>query len=299
MRVARASFVIVAAALLTAEVAALRAAQTGQTPLSFAADMPAFDVVSIRENKSGELRQTIRRQPGGRIITDNFPLRRLILEAFGLQTQQLIGPDWTNSTRYDVIAQTSGELRVTEPGTVGPLNLMMQRMLADRFQLAVHRERRELPIYALMVARGDGRIGPRIRTAAIDCQAVMNEMMKRAQAGGAPLAAPQRPDGGPACGMTSGVNQLRAGGTSMIVLARFLAFPAGRLVEDRTGLTGGFDFDLEYTVDPAPAGAGAGAPPQSPSIFTALEEQLGLKLQADRAPVEVLVIDRVERPTEN
>ena len=91
----------------------------------------------------------------------------------------------------------------------------------------------------------------------------------------------------------------------MAALARFLAFPVGRLVEDRTGLTGGFDFDLESMVDPPPGGATAGAPPlpppnaNAPSIFTALEEQLGLKLQADRASVEVLVIDRVERPTEN
>jgi uncharacterized protein (TIGR03435 family) len=233
-----------------------------------------------------------------------MPLRMLIISAFGLQPQQLAGgPDWIDSARYDITAQASGEFAVTEPGTVGPLNLMMQRMLTDRFQLAVRTEKRELPIYTLTLARSDRRLGPRIRTAAIDCQAAMNNLMKQAQGGGAPPAPPQRPDGGPGCGMRMGPgSQLTAGGTSMAALARLLAVPVGRLVLDRTGLDGGFDFDLEFTADPAaPAGA-AGAPPanaNAPSIFTALEEQLGLKLQAERAPVEVLVIDRVERPTEN
>jgi uncharacterized protein (TIGR03435 family) len=96
-------------------------------------------------------------------------------------------------------------------------------------------------------------------------------------------------------------SQLTAGGTSMAALARLLAVPVGRLVLDRTGLYGGFDFDLEFTADPAAPAGGAGAPASAdaPSIFTALEEQLGLRLEAARAPVEVLVIDRIERPTDN
>ena len=296
----RAAVILAVAGVLAAAVGPLRA-QT--TQIALVQNAPAFDVVSIRENKSGEQAQNSRRQPGGRIIMNNLSLRSLILGAFGLQPQQLAGgPDWIDSARFDITAQASGELAVTEPGTVGPMNLMMQRMLADRFQLAVHTERRELPIYALTMARSDRRLGPRIRTAAIDCQAVMNAMMKQAQAGGAPPAPAQRPDGGPGCGMRLGPgSQLTAGGTSMAALARLLANPVGRLVLDRTGLTGGFDFDVEFAVDPA-ALAGAGAPAadaNAPSIFTALEEQLGLKLQAERAPVEVLVIDRVERPTEN
>ena len=95
--------------------------------------------------------------------------------------------------------------------------------------------------------------------------------------------------------------RVTAGGTSMAALARNLAGPVGRLVVDRTGLAGGFDFDLEFTAD-LPAAAAAGLPPpdaNAPSIFTALQEQLGLKLEATRAPVEVLAIDGVERPTEN
>jgi uncharacterized protein (TIGR03435 family) len=301
----RASVIVAAAALLIAAVGPLRAQATQEAPVQ-KADVPGFEVVSIRENKSGDPGQTIRRQPGGRVITSNFPLRMLIIGAFGLQPQQLVGgPAWIDSARYDITAKASGEFAVTEPGTVGPPELMMQRMLADRFALAVHTERREQRTYALTLARGDGRLGPRIKTAAIDCQAVMNEMLKRAPlSGGAPPVAPQRPDGGPGCGMRFGSGgRLTAGGTSMAALAGLLAVPVGRIVEDRTGLAGGFDFDLEF--DPAElAGFGPGALPppadaSAPSLFTALEEQLGLKLQADRAPVEVLVIDRVERPTEN
>jgi uncharacterized protein (TIGR03435 family) len=297
----RASVIVAAAAMLIAALGPLRV-QAEQIVVA-KADAAAFDVVSIRENKSGDSAQSRRRQPGGRIIVSNFPLRALIIDAFGLQTQQLSdGPDWIDSARWDITAQASGEFAVTEPGTVGPVQLMMQRMLIDRFRLAVHTEKRELPIYLLTVARRDGRLGPGLKPAAIDCESLMNEMMKRVQGGGAPSAPPERPGGGPGCGMRSGPGpRISAGGTSMGALARMLAGPMGRIVEDRTKLTGGYDFDLEF--DPsALAGFAPGGPPaaeNAASIFTALEEQLGLKLQSERAPVEVLVIDRVERPSEN
>jgi uncharacterized protein (TIGR03435 family) len=296
----RAAIAVAGAVMLATAVAPLRAAPIGQSAQRQAPDAPAFEVVSIRENRSGEAGQSMRRQPGGRITTSNIPLRMLILSAYGLQPQQLVGgPDWIDSARYDIIAQASGELPVSEPGTVGPLQLMMQRMLADRFQLAVHTERRELPIYALTLARSDRRLGPKIRTATTDCETLMAQMLKGAQGGGPPPSEPQRPDGGPACGMRFDGRRLTAGGASMAALARMLVVPAGRLVEDRTGLAGGFDFDLEFTMDGA-APPGAPAPDaNAPSIFTALEEQLGVKLEPTRAPVEVLVIDRVERPIGN
>jgi uncharacterized protein (TIGR03435 family) len=260
--------------------------------------------VSIKENRSGENRQSMRRQPG-RIIVTNLPLRLLIINAFGLQPQQLVGgPDWIDSARYDITALFSGEISATEPGSVGPLNLMLQRVLAERFQLAAHTETRDIPIYALTVARTDGRLGPRIATAATDCEAVMNALLKGArEGGGPPPAAPELPDGRPACGMRSGPGgRITAGGTSMAAIARLLTVPAGRIVVDRTGLTGGFDFDLEFTPDPAAPGGQPGAATGDaniPTLFTALEEQLGLKLLPQRGPVEMLVIDRVERPSEN
>jgi uncharacterized protein (TIGR03435 family) len=192
---------------------------------------------------------------------------------------------------------------LTEPGSVGPLQLMMQRAFAERFKLAVHTETREIPVYELTLARRDRTLGSKLTPAATDCEAVMSAMLKSAREGGPPpTAGPQLPDGRPACGMRFGPgNRLVAGGTSMAALSRNMSNPAGRIIVDKTGLIGGFDFELEFTPDPSAAG---GQPPAVsdttlPSLFTALEEQLGLKLVPERRPVEVLVIDRVERPTEN
>jgi bla regulator protein blaR1 len=296
--------VVVAAGLLVAGVAPLRAAaQSANAGRSQPGPVPAFDVVSIKENKSGETVQGSRRQPG-RIVITNFPLRAVILNYFGLQPQQLTGgPDWIDSARYDIVAQFSGEIPLTEPGTIGPLQLMMQRVLAERFKLAVHTETREIPIYALTLARSNRALGPKMRPAVTDCDAVMNAMLKSArEGGGPPPGPPQLPDGRPACGMRFGPGpRLVAGGTSMAALARSMSNQAGRIIVDRTALTGGFDIELEFTPDPAAAG---GQPPAAgdanlPSLFTAMEEQLGLKLVPQRGPVEMLVIDRVERPTEN
>ncbi len=300
----RALAVVVSAGLLVAGVAPLRAdAQNAGAARSQPA-VPTFDVVSIKENKSGDMVQGSRRQPG-RIVITNVPLRLSIINFFGLQPQQLTGgPDWIDSTRYDIIAQFSGEMPLTEPGTVGPLQLMMQRMFAERFKLAVHTETREIPIYVLTLTRSDRALGPKLKPAATDCEAVMNAMLKSVREGSAPPGAgPQLPDGRPACGMRFGPgNRLTAGGTSMAALARSMSNQAGRIIVDQTGLTGGFDFELEFTPDPAAAGGQppvAGGDANAPSLFTALEEQLGLKLLPQRGPVEMLVIDRVERPTEN
>jgi uncharacterized protein (TIGR03435 family) len=286
-------------------VAPLRAALQSAPPVpGQTATAPAFDVVSIRENTSGEAASRSQRQPGRYVIT-NFAVRPLILNMFGLQPEQLVGgPDWIDSARYDITATMSGDLPLTPPGTVGPLQLMMQRVLAERFALVVHAETRELPVFALTRARSDGKLGPGIRTAATDCEAVMGVMLKGARLDGSTPEPPQLPDGSPACGTRFGPGgRLTSGGTPMTRLAQILSQPAGRIVVDRTGLTGLFDLLVEFAPDDAraPGGAPTAAPADSnvPSLFTAIEEQLGLKLQPDRAPVEVLVIDSVKRPTEN
>ena len=142
---------------------------------------------------------------------------------------------------------------------------MLRSLLEDRFHLSAHRETRDLPIYALVLARADGRLGPRLR------QATSDDCAKRS------------------CGMLPSVNELTAGALPMNEFARFLALNTGRLVVDRTGLTGVWDFDLKYSLPNAPT-----PDPDRPSIFTALQEQLGLRLDATTGPVEVLVIDRVE-----
>jgi uncharacterized protein (TIGR03435 family) len=286
---------LVAALVITVVVAAPAAAQTDQRP--------AFAVATIKKNTSGDAAQTMRLQPGGRIVVANQPLRRLIAFSYGLQPQQLAGgPSWLDTDRFDIVAQADGNLSPTPPGAPpGPAQQMMQRLLSDRFGLAVHTEAREMPVYALTIARSDGRLGPRIRPADRDCLALMT-----AAPGGVPVAAPQLSDGRPACGARRDASgRVMAGGTDMKMFAsQMLTGQVDRLVVDRTGLTGAYDFDLEYALDVQGRGA-ASAPDAAtavsdrPSLFTALEEQLGLKLQPTRAPVDVTVIDRVTPPTDN
>ena len=285
---------LLAAILLTA-VATPAVAQTDSRP--------AFAVATIKKNTSGDAAQSMRLQPGGRIVITNQPLRRLMVFAYGLQPQQLTGgPGWLDTDRFDIVAQAEGNLSPTPPGgPPGPAQLMLQRLLTERFGLAVHTEARELPVYALTLARSDGRLGPRIKPATVDCLALMTQAP-----GGVPVAAPQLPDGRPACGARrDATGRVMAGGTDMKMFAtQMLTGQVDRLVIDRTGLAGAYDFDLEYALDiagraAAPPGDSATAVPDRPSLFTALEEQLGLKLQPQRAPIDVLVIDRVTPPTEN
>ena len=284
------------AALLTTAVTAAPALAQQDT-------RPAFAVATVKKNTSGDAAAGMRLQPGGRIVVTNQPLRRLIVFAYGLQPQQLAGgPAWLDTDRFDIVAQAEGNLSPTPPGgPPGPAQLMMQRLLAERFGLVAHTEPREMPVYALTLARSDRRLGPKIKAADRDCLALMT-----AAPGGVPVAAPQLPDGRPACGARrDGFGRVMAGGTDMKMLAsQMLTSQLDRLVIDRTGLTGAYDFDLEYALDTAGRGGAPTPDPATavtdrPSLFTALEEQLGLKLQPQRAPIDVLVIDRVTPPTEN
>ena len=139
-----------------------------------------------------------------------------------------------------------------------------------------------MPIYALVVARSDGRLGPRLRRPTSD---YCNKMF---EAAGKPGFTPP-PDGGPVCGITGNGNGLEAGSFPINAFAGFLSGQVRRIVVDRTGLTGNWDFDLKWSPPESP-----NADPDRPSIFTALQEQLGLRLEATTGPVEVLVIDRLE-----
>ena len=284
---------LLAALLSTAVAAAPAAAQTDTRP--------DFAVATIKRNTTGADAQSMRLQPGGRIVVTNQPLRRLVGFAYALQPQQLAGgPAWLDTDRFDIVAQAEGDISPTPPGgPPGPAQLMMQRLLEERFGLAVHTEPREMAVYALTLARGDGRLGPRIKPATVDCLALMTKAP-----GGVPVVAPQLPDGRPACGVRrDATGRVTAGGTTMLMFAtQVLTGQADRLVIDRTGLTGAYDFDYEFTPDLPGRGDGAAsatAVAERPGLFTALEEQLGLKLQATRAPITVTVIDRVTPPTEN
>ncbi|HKT80640.1 MAG TPA: TIGR03435 family protein [Vicinamibacterales bacterium] len=261
-----------------------------------AATDPKFEVASVRPNKSGANVMRIGMQPGGRFTAENVPLRQLVRFAYQLQDFQIVGgPDWVKDIRYDVVAKAENDVPPAQPGTVGPLQLMVRALLADRFKLKVHDEEREMPIYALVVARADKKLGDKLTPAAVDCQAMM------AQRNGPPPA--PAPNGRPTCGMRIGPGQMMGGGFPISQLASALSPMVQRYVVDRTGLTGNYDLEMTFTQEqsfPAPGGAAVPAvDPSGPSIYTALQEQLGLKLESQRGQVKVLVIDAAEQPTED
>jgi uncharacterized protein (TIGR03435 family) len=176
---------------------------------------------------------------------------------------------------------------------------MLQTLLAERFQLTVRRERRDMPTYELVLARSDGRLGPWLQQSATDCEAHFAAIKR----GEATLRPPGQEDIATPCMMTSSNGpawrSIRGGTRSLSQLADALSSPAtmiDRVVVDRTGLSSTYDFRLQFStsVEPATINGNEFLP-----VFTALQEQLGLKLQPARGPIEVLAIERVERPSEN
>ncbi|HEY7186393.1 MAG TPA: TIGR03435 family protein [Vicinamibacterales bacterium] len=165
---------IVAAALFIAAVAPLRAVRQVQAPSDRAQQPPlAFETASVKPNKSGEEERYIRIDPsGGSLMVVNMQLRQLITFAYQIQSFQLEGgPDWIASDRFDILAKPEREVPSTGAffGGQNPLRMMLRTLLADRFKLVMHKETKELPIFELVRARQDGKLGPQLRPAAIDC----------------------------------------------------------------------------------------------------------------------------------
>jgi len=242
------------------------------------AQAPAFEVVSLRLNTSGDANAGFNIRPGGTLVANNVSVRMLISAAYRLQPSQLAGgPDWLATDRYDLVARAPAELtrETAEP--------LLRALLAERFRLASHRERRSLPVYALVRARADG-LGPRLVASSIDCSPAAAAARQKGE--GAPV-----PAGRPTCSVSNSATSIAGGGMSLTALAEALAPRLGRLVIDRSGLTGLFDFDIAF--------AGQRPGPDDVSLETALQEQLGLRVEPDRAEVEVIVVDTIERPTEN
>jgi uncharacterized protein (TIGR03435 family) len=303
---------VVAAAVLVATVAPLRAVPQGQSsPVSPQAPPLAFETTSVKPNKSAQDERYIRRDPlGTGFSAMNMPLRALITLAYQLQNFQLEGgPDWIASERFDILAKTGREvpLSVTYEGqATDPLRLMLRTLLADRFKLAVHKETKDLPIFEIVLARPDGKLGPQLRPASADC-AARTAAAQAALRKGAPAPASTGDPGPGSCGFTMNAGRIMGGGFPLTEFANLLSQPMQRVVVDRTGLSGNWDFELTFAPDqsqlpPGPPPPGATLPnvdPNAPALVTAIEEQLGLRLRSARGPVEVLVIDRVERPTEN
>jgi uncharacterized protein (TIGR03435 family) len=170
---------------------------------------------------------------------------------------------------------------------MGPVQVMTQNLLAERFKLKAHRQVKDAPAYALVFARDDRKLGTQIAASSVDCVAVLKAMMAAGRGG------PPAGSGGPQCRLsTAGPGNVRGADVSIGQLAQLLSVQLQRQVVDRTGLAGVFSFELSFAADQV-------NDPDRPSIFTALQEQLGLKLESQRAPLEILVVDSVVRPTEN
>jgi uncharacterized protein (TIGR03435 family) len=285
--------VLCAAVVLTA-IVSVRGQQPASPPRG-----PAFEVASVKPNRSGELGVRLQIPGNDRFTATNVPVRELIRFAYDVQDVRLLGgPDWIHSERFDITAKAEQPLPAWGPGGPPmPLLLMLRTLLADRFAVVVHQETRELPVYALVVAREDRKFGPEISPSKLDCES-------QARAGRSGPPPPGANPAQPTCGMRIAPGQMVMGGTPMSQFANVLSNFVQRIVLDRTQLAGTFDFRVSWTPERIPLGPPPpGAPPlppvdpDGPSLFAALQEQLGLKLESTRAPLDVLVIDRVERPT--
>ena len=241
---------------------------------------PSFEVVSVKVNLNDDVPEAISLAPDGSVRYTGFRLRALIAMAYrseGLQRfDQIIGgPSWIGVDRFDIVAKASDQPEPQGAPTRVPERL--RTLLRDRFRLRVHTDTRNMPAFALVVARRDRRLGTQLRASTIDCPPA-----------GTP-ATDAEPDHW--CGIRAAGSVITGRGASAALLAGYLSGVVDRHVTDRTGLTGRYDFRLEYS--PAflePGGTG-------PSLFTALTEQLGLTLQAETVRLPVLVIDSVEKPT--
>jgi len=256
-----------------------------------------FEVASVKANRSGDTNGNLQLQPGGRVNASNMPVRPIITFAYQLAQYQLIGgPGWLNTDRYDLVAKMDQDVSPATiiPGasTPSPMQVALRNLLEERFKLKVHRETRDMDIYALVMARPGGAPGPGLKPTTQDCAAAA----AAARRGGPP---PTGKPGEPFCGIQGGPGRLRFGGLPATSLAAAFSGAAGRMVVDRTGLTGSWDFELTYAME---GRGGADAPPvdpNAPSFFTAIQEQLGLKLEPTKGPVDVLVIDSIDKPVED
>jgi uncharacterized protein (TIGR03435 family) len=249
-----------------------------RAPAQTAAAAPTFDVASIHVNNTEtDGHHHIFNNPAeSHLRTRNLPLRDLIQFAYGLPNSQILsGPAWLDSIMFDIDAKSDPSVDAqlhalpTEQAR-HQKQLMVQALLADRFQLKTHQETRELPIYALVIAKD----GPKFQPSKINGTTIDTYRTRLHVAGS---------------------------DDTVSILARELAQVLGRVVLNQTGLSGRYDLTLRWTPDDAPPPTLNGAPDPSepPGIFTAIQEQLGLKLESSHGPVPVLVIDSVEMPSAN
>jgi uncharacterized protein (TIGR03435 family) len=236
---------------------------------------PKYEVASIKPNSDSDFRFAFRIEPGGRLAATGITLKRLMMTAYNVQDFRIIGgPDWMVSRRWDVQAKPD---RVVSPDQIRP---MLRALLENRFQLRSHSEKRQLPVYELSIDRKGSKV-----------QRVKDSETK--------------------ADVRVGAGSIQLTKATAATFASQLSYALGRPVIDKTSLSGEFDFALEWTPEPGEDGGpttadlrpGASDQPAAssdgPSIFTAIPQQLGLRLKSARGPVEVIVIDDVKLPTAN
>jgi len=235
----------------------------------------AFEVASIKLNNSGDGSSAVIPRPGGGLTATNVNLIQLLRFGFQIQEYQIAGqPNWATARRFDIEARAGGNTAELPADAWQP---MLQQLLADRFKLTFHREQREVPVFELVVARN----GHKLQKATLDdCSA---------------------PPAGSCGTFRASSQQIIGDRVSMDAFATRLSRSLGRTVTNKTNVEGVFNLTLQWTPDAqlnpqpeTPTQNGAG-----PSIFTAMQEQLGLRLESAKGRAEVLVIDRVEQPSEN
>lgn len=240
------------------------------------ADRPAFEVASIKPGDPMSKQPSLQMAPGGRLNAENVSLKRLIGFAYDLRPVGISGGQaWTDSQTYNVEAKAGSAAAVPSgPAGMARMRAMMQSLLADRFKLVVHREMKEEQVFDLVVAKG----GPKLKKAADTLHASDQ-------------------------GLRGGAGLIMGFAAPISLLPGLLSQLLGGPVTDKTELTGKYDFTLKWTPDPSEAQTGAeNVPPpdpSGPSIYTAIQEQLGLRLTSTKRQVEVLVIDRAEKASAN
>lgn len=264
--------VFMRAALAVVLATVLVRAASGQSPAE------TFEVASVKPNLSGAPGASSSTPPAGTIAITNTQLKSLIVNSYRVRPFQVVGaPSWTETERFDILAKPPAG------ATPDQLPAMMRELLATRFGLRAHMKTSEQPIYALTRLRADGRLGPQLTQSAFTCT------------GAAP---PVNAAGANPCrslmSVTDAGGRIEFVGRPLSSILDTLGIVTNRVVVDQTTLTGPMDLRLEWSSDSFERPAGVGAPP---SIFTAVREQLGLRLESSRGQVEVLVIDSVSRPT--
>jgi uncharacterized protein (TIGR03435 family) len=262
------------ASLISICAISITSAQTAITPTTVSAQTapPAYDVMTIKPNNSGNGGWSIGGH-GDRFMAQNYSLKMLLQYIYDLNEDSIVGiPSQLDSKRFDIAAKISDpDLDVLKKLSPEQERLMILPLLTERFQLKTHMETRTGSIYELVVAKG----GPKLKPSADQ-------------------------DSHPNCSMGTNSNgynsKITAKCQPMASLAKVLSGQLHRSVIDKTALTGNYDLTLQWTPDGAPASTEADS---SPSIYTAVQEQLGLKLQSAKAPVEVLVVDHAATPSEN